>query len=125
MKRTCGLALLCYLLPASLLAQSPVSEDELIWIEDAQQLVEAAASGRAEARSFQRQVKQSRDTLRGIVRNAGENSSERHQNMILMVALLDAAAACHRAGHIVCPPDLMRQLRTQLSRLQAQTGTLG
>lgn len=123
--RTCGFGLLLCLLPVNLMAEPLVSEKEQAWIEEAQQLVEAAASGQAEARSFQRQVEQSREALREIVSNAESGDSERHQNMILMVALLDAAAACHRAGYIVCPPDLMRQLRAQLARLQAQIGTPG
>jgi len=113
------------MLPLTALAEPLVSENERLWIEKAAQLVEAAGSGKADARSFQRRVEQSRETLRDIVRNAGSEDSERHQTMILMVALLDAAAACHRAGRIVCPPDLMRQLRAQLARLQAYVGTVG
>lgn len=105
-------------------AMSPTGagEEERAWIEEAGRLVEAAASGRAEAPVFRREVKQSRELLREMVRNTDPDERQRYQDMILMVALLDAAAACHQGGHIVCPPDLMQQLRVQLARLRALPG---
>lgn len=106
-------------------AAADAGEEEQAWIEEAGRLVEAAASGRAEALAFRRQVKQSRERLREMVRNTAPGDRQRYQDMILMVALLDAAAACHQGGHILCPPDLMRQLRAQLARLRAQPGAAG
>jgi hypothetical protein len=111
--------------PAGTLAASLVSEADRAWIERAGELVEAADSGRAEALQFRREVQESREILRELVRSADPEDRARYQNKILMVALLDAAAACHRGGYIVCPPDLMRQMRAQLARLQAQIGVVG
>lgn len=113
------------LLPGISMAASLVPEDERAWINEAGEMVEAADSGRAEALAFRRQVQASRESLREMVRASDPDDRERYQHMILMVALLDAAAACHRGGYIVCPPDLMRQMRAQLARLQAQIGTAG
>lgn len=120
-----GAVLLLGLLPLSGQAADPAAEDRRAWIEEAGALVEAADSGRAEARAFQREVRASREALRELVRRADPDERAEYQNMILMVALLDAAAACHRGGYIVCPPDLMRQMRAQMARLRAQFGTVG
>lgn len=119
------MALFLCLLPGISMAVSQVPEDERAWINEAGEMVEAADSGRAEALAFRRQVQASRESLREMVRASDPDDRERYQHMILMVALLDAAAACHRGGYIVCPPDLMRQMRAQLARLQAQIGTAG
>ena len=126
MRTLSGVLLLLCLWPLqSMAVTSVVPDDERAWVETAFQLVEAADSGRAEALAFRRQVQQSRETLRELVRAADPEDRARFQNMILMVALLDAAAACHRGGVIVCPPDLMRQMRLQIARLQAQIGQGG
>lgn len=119
------LLLMCLWPLQSMAATSVVADEERAWVETAIQLVEAADSGRAEALAFRRQVQQSREALREMVRVADPDDRARFQNMILMVALLDAAAACHRGGVIVCPPDLMRQMREQISRLEAQIAQVG
>jgi hypothetical protein len=117
--------LLMGLVPVSVLAADPVAEERLAWVEQAGALVEAADSGSAEARAFQREVRASREALRELVREASPEDRGQYQSMILMVALLDAAAACHRGGYIVCPPDLMRQMQAQMARLRAQLGASG
>ncbi|MGF1546858.1 MAG: hypothetical protein ACFCUG_06000 [Thiotrichales bacterium] len=92
------------------------------WIIDAGGLITAAGSGRADAREFKRQVERSREALRDMMLGAPEGERERFNDLVLMVALLDAAAACHKAGYIICPPDLMQQLRAQQGRLQTLFG---
>lgn len=115
-----GLGLLIGLWPLGGTAATLIADKKREWVEEAGALVDAADSGRAEARAFQREVRASREALRDLVRESDPESRGDYQNMILMVALLDAAAACHRGGYIVCPPDLMRQMREVMVRLRAQ-----
>ncbi len=119
------MAVLLCLLPMGSVAATLTGEAERAWIEEAGELVEAADSGKAPAVLFQRDVRASREALRELVRNADPEDRAHYQNMVLMVALLDAAAACHRGGVIVCPPDLMRQMRAQMARLRAQLASTG
>ncbi len=99
-----------------------VVEKARAWIREASRMVEAAGSGSADAHAFKQQVEGSRESLRELVRSVAQTDRESFQDMVLMVALLDSAAACHKGGHIICPPDLMQQLRAQQARLQAQLG---
>ena len=110
---------------ASPAVSAPVllSDQSRAWIGEAEYLVKAAGSGRAEAGDFKRRVESSRESLRAIMRAVPVDDRDRYHDMVLMVALLDAAAACHKAGYIICPPDLMQQLRAQQQRLQASFGT--
>ncbi len=92
------------------------------WIKEAGGLVESASSNKADARDFKDQVKRSRESLRSLILSVAPDNRARFQDMVLMLALLDAAAACHKGGFIICPPDLMQQMRAQQGRLQAQVG---
>jgi hypothetical protein len=102
--------------PAAAATVGEMSRDE--WVAYAARLVEAADSGHAPASSFRREVSNMRDNLRALVRNVPDSEREPLNDLVMMVALLDAAAACHRGGFIICPPDLMRQMRAQMARLQ-------
>lgn len=120
-----GLGLAIGLWPLGGMAATMFADKKQEWVEEAGALVDAADSGTAKARAFQREVRASRESLRDLVRDSDPESRGGYQNMILMVALLDAAAACHRGGYIVCPPDLMRQMRELMVRLRAQVGFTG
>lgn len=95
--------------------EEPTSRD--VWVAKAAHLVDAADSGLAPASSFRREVSEMRGNLRELVRSTDPEKRAALNDLVLMIALLDAAAACHRGGVIVCPPDLMREMRSQLSRL--------
>lgn len=58
-----------------------------------------------------------RESLRELVRATNPENRTGLNDLVMMIALLDAAAACHRGGMIVCPPDLMREMRAQMARL--------
>jgi predicted RNA-binding Zn ribbon-like protein len=99
-------------------AALPLASSRDQWVAQAGRLVEAADSGNAPASSFRREVTAMRESLRELVRAADGEDRAALNDLVMMVALLDAAAACHRGGVIVCPPDLMRQMRAQMVRLQ-------
>lgn len=120
-----GLGLMMGLWPLGGMAATLLADKKREWVEEAGALVDAADSGKAEARAFQREVRASREALRELVRDSDPDSRGGYQGMILMVALLDAAAACHRGGYIVCPPDLMRQMRELMVRLRTEVGFTG
>lgn len=97
------------------------------WIQRAEALVTAARS-HADAARFQGDVQAHRERLRDIVRRAGPTPAperrQLHGSMILLNALLKSAADCHRAGRIVCPADLMRQLDVQVRTAWTQLKAL-
>lgn len=94
-------------------------EEERDWLDQATQLVNAAQSSQADAIQFNKDVRESRARLRKHIQQArnAELSPEHqqlHSSMLVVDVLLKSAAACQTAGHIVCPPMLMSQLRTVL-----------
>lgn len=99
-------------------ASTPALEEE-IWLEQAGILVQAARSAYADATQFNIDVRKSRTQLRKTMRQVQNTqlSTELrnlHSTMLLLDVLLKSAAACQTAGHIVCPPLLMAQLKTVL-----------
>lgn len=102
---------------------------ERAWVEEAERLVEAAATGRADAAVFQQRVQANRTKLRRMMPSGGAFHSEASNimpekrqllsSMVVLDALLKSAAACQTRGRIVCPATLMMQLRTSLKNTYA------
>ena len=89
------------------------------WLEQAAQLVLAAQGAHADATLFNKDVRESRASLREIMQQARNielsiQHRQLHSTMLVMDVLLKSAAACQTGGHIVCPPMLMTQLKTVL-----------
>ena len=86
-------------------------------------LIEQANSGRAPANDFQLQARIYREQLRQtmLANNELVEPQQLPENLLLdmvrMSALLHAAADCKSGLVIICPPDLLRQLRSQHSRV--------
>ena len=98
-------------------------------IATAEKLVTAATSGEADASRFRIDTVLFRESLRDLMlaeqeHSGGESARPRGQLMELvrMSALLQSAAECKTGRYIVCPPELQRQLRRQLARLQGTVG---
>ena len=73
----------------------------------------------ADAIQFNKDVRESRARLRKHIQQArnadlSPEHQQLHSQMLVVDVLLKSAAACQTAGHIVCPPMLMSQLRTVL-----------
>jgi hypothetical protein len=87
-------------------------------------LVEQAGSGQTQASAFRIDVAYYRETLRDLVKDndqvaEGERLSQPLlMDMVRMTALLQSAAQCQTGRYIVCPPDLMTQLRRQQGLLE-------
>ena len=87
-------------------------------------LVEQAGSGQTQATAFRIDVAYYRETLRDLVKDNdqvpdGERLSKPLLlDMVRMTALLQSAAQCQTGRYIVCPPDLMTQLRRQQDVLE-------
>ena len=93
--------------------------EEARWLERASQLITQAESAQADASQFNLDIRESRAQLRQVVQQARaadlpEEHRALHSNMVLLDVLLKSAAACQTAGHIICPPLLMVQLKTVL-----------
>jgi hypothetical protein len=88
-------------------------------------LIEEAGTGRSPANDFQIQARLYREQLRRAMLANRELAPPRQLPedlllaMVRMSALLHAAADCKSGLVIVCPPDLLRQLRAQQERLSA------
>lgn len=98
-------------------ATSKTVLQEELWLNQASVLIKQAETARADAKQFNQDVRDSRARLREYIREAknAELSAEHralHSTMVLLDVLLKSAAACQTAGHIVCPPLLMSQLKT-------------
>lgn len=93
------------------------------WIKHAETLV-AMAKGHADAAGFEWAVEQSRQRLREIVGRAGPHPAparrQLYVSMILLNALLESAAKCQQAGHVVCSTNLIWQLDSQVKTANAQ-----
>ena len=91
---------------------------ERFWIDRAAILVERAATGRAEGKSFTKDVKTQRADLRQMMQAAGKDIPEAHRqlhmSMVLLGVLLKTSAGCQSGGRVVCPVGLLSQLRTVL-----------
>ena len=106
------------------LANTTVTTDTLKeennWLNEAARLVTAAQGARTDATLFNKDVRESRANLRTIIQADRHNKlspqhRQLHSTMLVMDVLLKSAAACQTAGHIVCPPMLMSQLKTVLA----------
>lgn len=90
----------------------------------AAQLVDLAASAKAQATAFRIDVAHYRESLRDLVREDDQRpAAERLPrplvlDMVRMAALLQSAAECQTGRYIVCPPDLMMRLRRQRTLLE-------
>ncbi len=86
-------------------------------------LVDRAGSGSAPAHQFRLEARMYRELLRQVMLdNRGRAGRERFPqpmllDMVRMSALLHAAADCKTGRVIVCPADLMQQLRSQQARV--------
>ena len=86
-------------------------------------LVEKAGSGSASAYEFRLETRMYRELLRQAMLNnhskpTGDQLPQQLLlDMVRLSALLHAAAACKTGLVIVCPADLIRQLRSQQSRV--------
>ena len=86
-------------------------------------LVSRAGSGSAPALEFRLEARMYRELLRKVVLD-NRDRPEREQmpqpllvDMVRMSALLHSAAECKTGLVIVCPTDLMQQLRSQQARV--------
>ena len=86
-------------------------------------LVDRASSGSAPAHEFRIEARMYRELLRQVMldnrdRAIGEQMPQPMLlDMVRMSALLHSAAECKTGRVIVCPTDLMQQLRSQQSRV--------
>jgi hypothetical protein len=86
-------------------------------------LVEKAGSGSTPAHEFRVEARMYRELLRQAMRsNRTQSTSDQLPqplllDMVRMSALLHAAADCKTGFVIICPADLMRQLKSQQSRV--------
>lgn len=94
-------------------------------------LVDQAGSGQAHASVFRIDVAYYRETLRDLVKDNDRHLAEERlgkpllMDMVRMTALLQSAAQCQTGRYIVCPPDLMTQLRRQQALLEQGFAPLG
>ncbi|HEB80368.1 MAG TPA: hypothetical protein ENI71_00660 [Chromatiales bacterium] len=113
------LGLLCFSGPAA--AASKELGAEQAWIRSASALVGVAIESTAPIAGFQRDVEASRRQLRGIF--LGDPTPTRalralHMQMLILLSLLEAAAGCHKGGHVSCPPELISQLINQRNAVE-------
>jgi hypothetical protein len=87
-------------------------------------LVETAQSAKGHASTFRIDVAHYRESLRDLVK-ANDQLPERNRlpkplvlDMVRMVGLLQSAAQCQTGRYIVCPPDLMSQLKRQQALME-------
>lgn len=116
---------LCVLLGSSAATAAADLDREAQWVERAAELVQAAGSRQADAVEFNRDVAEMRSELGALVRGDTAGPQALYQQMVLMVALLESAAACQSGGRIVCPVELMLQMNNQIRQLKAHLGELG
>ncbi|VAW55923.1 hypothetical protein MNBD_GAMMA07-566 [hydrothermal vent metagenome] len=86
----------------------------------AKQLTKEARSGNAAASSFRINVVFYRETLREFMLKQPSNSiysKKLLMEFVRMLALLKSAAECQTGRYIVCPAQLMIQLKAQKTRL--------
>ena len=106
-------------------AQGLTVEDErlaeLDLLSDA--LIEKAAEGNSPAHQFRIEARMYRELLRQfMLEDRGRPQAERVPQrllleMVRMSALLHSASECKTGFVIICPPDLMRQLKAQQIRI--------
>jgi hypothetical protein len=104
--------------------------EERAWIDRATALVDIAATGQADGKTYTQDVRAHRADLRALMQGTGTDAPEArrqlHMSMVLMGVLLKTAAGCQSGGHVVCPASLMFQLRTVLKntyiKLEASEG---
>lgn len=88
-----------------------------------EELVERAGSGSAPAHEFRIEARMYRELLRKVVLDNRDRVLDEQLpqptllDMVRMSALLHSAAECKTGRVIVCPTDLMQQLRSQQSRV--------
>lgn len=86
-------------------------------------LVAKAASGSAPAHEFRLEARMYRELLRQVMLDNRERVESEQMpqpllvDMVRMSALLHSAAECKTGLVIVCPADLMQQLRSQQARV--------
>ena len=89
-------------------------------------LIEKAAAGSSPAHQFRIEARIYRELLRQLMLDnrvlPARQQIERHLllDMVRMSALLHAAADCKTGLVIICPPDLMRRLKSQQTRIDTQ-----
>lgn len=93
-------------------------------ITSSQKLVSEAATGSTHATTFRINATLFRESLRSFMldREKGNTSSDGLSktdliNLVRMSALIQSAADCKTGRYIVCPPELMQQLRSQQALL--------
>ena len=88
-----------------------------------EELVDRAGSGSAPAHEFRIEARMYRELLRQVMLDNRDRSIDEQLpqptllDMVRMSALLHSAAECKTGRVIVCPTDLMQQLRSQQSRI--------
>ena len=94
-------------------------------ITSSRTLVAQAAAGNTNASDFRIKATLFRESLRSfmIEREKNDHTSATLSqndliNLVRMSALLQSAADCKTGRYIVCPPELMQQLRSQQTRLE-------
>ena len=91
-------------------------------------LIARAESGASNATQFRIDVAYYRETLRAIMLRSQTRGTQAIAQptllaLVRMTALLQSAAACDTGRFIVCPPDLIRQLRAQQRALDTLSVT--
>lgn len=84
---------------------------------DRSAMLARAAKAHAELGEFRKDILEHREKLRAIIsanRKAPPELMHLHRSMVLTSALLSAASECHVGGRVVCPPELMHQIETQV-----------
>ena len=123
-----GIFFVAFVWLSTTLANTTVTTDSLKeennWLNEAARLVAAAQGARTDATLFNEDVRKSRASLRVIIQatrhtKLSPQHRQLHSTMLVMDVLLKSAAACQTAGHIVCPPMLMSQLKTVLANAYA------
>lgn len=88
------------------------------WIDRVTVLVDRAATGQADGKTYTEEVKAHRADLWALMRSSGTDLPQAHRqlhmSMVLLGVLLKTAAGCQSGGHVVCPASLMSQLRVIL-----------
>jgi hypothetical protein len=94
-------------------------------IASSRKLVSQAATGSTHATTFRINATLFRESLRSfmLARENGNSGSDGLSktdliNLVRMSALLQSAADCKTGRYIVCPPELMQQLRSQQALLE-------
>lgn len=92
--------------------------EERLWVDRAAILVDRAATGRADGKTFVKDVKVQRAELRELMRKTGtdipEEQRQLQMSMVLLGVLLKTASGCQSAGRVVCPVSLLSQIRSVL-----------